>query len=227
MADRADRYVWSDTDIVFGEDDLEGIEIPEDDEPEEETTEKSYTITQSAFLGDLRTLVKSAIEREDTIGRYSFGIRMRELLRSYGLQAYKDGLAQGGVFVDDLDPDDESDYRNVFVDQASYVGSFSDDIYVNKAVTMSNLDMRVNMWGKSLQSFVDSGRVNASANGMFEWQYGMTEHCKDCLRLNGQVHRMKNWYASGWLPRSSTLSCMGYNCKCQLVKTNLKAQGRF
>lgn len=214
---------------VVAADDTAGAEQVVTETPPETppVEQKSFNVTQSAFLGDLRSLVKSAIEREDTIGRYSFGIRMRELLRDYGLQAYKDGMAQGGVFVDELDPDDDSDYQNVFVDQASYVGSFSDDIYVNKAVTMNNLDMRVNMWGKSLQSFVDSGRVNASANGMFEWQYGMTEHCKDCLRLNGQVHRMKNWYSSGWLPRASTLACHGFNCKCQLVKTNLKAQGRF
>lgn len=191
------------------------------------SAEKGYDLTQSLFLQDLRTLVKQAIEKEGVIGRYSFGIRARELLKRYGLQAYKDGMAASGVFVDDLDPEDEGDYRNVFVDQASYIGGFSDDIYVNKAVTLNNLDMRVNAWGKSLQSFVDSGRVAADANGMFQWKYGMTEHCKDCLRLDGQCHRMKSWYASGWLPRASTLDCHGFNCKCQLVKTNLKATGRF
>ena len=175
MADRADRYTWYDDDIVFGEDmpltEDELANLPGEDviEDEDETTEKSYDLTQSLFLQELRSLVKSAIEREDTIGRYSFSIRMRGLLKRYGEQAYKDGLAQGGVFVDELDPEDESDYRSVFVDQASYVGSFSDDIYVSKAVTLNNLDMRVNAWGKSLQSFVDSGRVNASANAMYEW----------------------------------------------------------
>lgn len=188
---------------------------------------KSYAVTQGAFLQDLRTLVKQAIEHDTAVGRYSFGIRMRAMLKRYGEAAYKDGLAQGGVFVDELDSDDEADYRRVVVDQSGYISSFSDDLYVKKAITMNNLDSRVNLWGKSLQAFVDSGQVAANANGMFEWQYGMTEHCPDCLRLNGQIHRMKSWYASGWLPRASTLSCKGFNCACTLVKTNLKARGRF
>lgn len=204
-----------------------GSETPAEMPPTDVKAEKSYAVTQGAFLQDLRTLVKAAVERAETVGRYSFGIRMREMLKRYGLAAYKDGMAQGGVFVDDLDPEDEADYRRVVVDQSGYISSFSDDLYVKKAVTMNNIDQRVNMWGKSLQAFVDSGQVAANANGMFEWQYGMTEHCPDCLRLNGQIHRMKSWYASGWLPRASTLSCKGFNCKCQLVKTSLKAQGRF
>lgn len=229
MVDRADRYVWDEDSIVFGDDiPLEDDEIPEDNEVEETGTgEKSYAITQSTYLQELRSLVKAAIERDTGIGRYSFGIRARELLKRYGLQAYKDGMAAGGVFVDELDPEDETDYQNVFVDQASYIGGLSDSIYVAKDISLNNLDTRVNMWGKSLQSFVDSGRVAADANGMFEWKVGMTEHCKDCQRLNGQIHRMKSWYSSGWLPRASTLSCHGFNCQCQLVKSNMKATGRF
>lgn len=227
MVDRADKYVWADADIVFGEEDLEGIDIPKDDDEPEEETEKSYFTTQAGFLSELRTLVKSAVEGSGYLGRYSFGIRMRELMRDYGLQAYKDGMMQGGVFVDELDDEDDTDYKNVFVDQAQYIGGFSDDLYVKKAITLNNLDMRVNMWGKSLEAFVDSGRVTANANGMYEWKYGMAEHCKDCLRLNGQIHRMKSWYASGWLPRASTLDCHGFNCKCELIKSNEKARGRF
>lgn len=217
---------------VTAGDDTAGAEVVGSETPAEMPSldtkaAKSYAVTQSAFLQDLRSLVKQAIEQEGVIGRYSFGIRMREMLKRYGLSAYRDGMAQGGVFVDELDPDDEADYQRVFVDQSGYISGFSDDIYVKKAVTLNNVDQRVNMWGKSLQSFVDSGQVAANANGMFEWQYGMTEHCKDCLRLDKQVHRMKSWYASGWLPRASTLDCKGFNCKCQLVKSNAKARGRF
>jgi hypothetical protein len=218
---------------VVAADDTAGAEAVGSEAPEEmpstdaKSIEKSYAVTQANFLQSLRALTKQAIEGEGVIGRYSFGIRMRNLLKDYGLRAYKDGMAQGGVFVDALDPEDESDYQKVFVDQAAYVGGFSDDLYVKKAITLNNLDARVNMWGKSLQSFVDSGQLTASANGMYEWKFGMTEHCPDCLRLNGQIHRMKNWYASGWLPRASTLSCKGFNCRCTLVKTNEKARGRF
>lgn len=192
-------------------------------------SEKSYHVTQSGFLSDLRTLVKSAVERESaTLGRYSFGIRMRSLLQRYGLMAYKDGMAQGGVFVDELDPEDEQDYQSVFVDQAGYIGNFSDDIYVKKAVTVNNLDQRVNMWGKSLQAFVDQGVYSADKNGMFIWvRDPLKESCLDCIRLENQIHRFKTWKLSGWLPRSSKLKCWGAECGCRLDKTNLKARGRF
>lgn len=195
--------------------------------PDETTGEKAYTTTESQFLQALRKLTRQAIEKEGVIGRVSFGMRMRNLLKDYGLQAYKDGMAQGGVFVDELDPEEENDYISVFIDQAQYITGFDHDLYVSKTITLDNVDHRVTMWGKSLQAFLDSGRVKADANGMFLWEVGNTEHCPDCLRLNGQVHRMKTWYASGWLPRASLLSCKGYKCQCRLVKTNLKARGRF
>jgi hypothetical protein len=190
--------------------------------------EKSYHTTQSVFLSDLRSLVKSAVEGEGYLGRYSFGIRMRNLLKDYGLLAYKDGMQQGGVFVDELDDEDNNDYQRVFVDQSGYIGSFSDDIYVRKAVTLNNLDTRVAMWGKSLQAFVDSGQVAASANGMYRWETDpLKESCVTCLRMNGQVHRMKAFYANNILPKSSALACRGFLCGCKLVRTSEKARGRF
>lgn len=205
-----------------------GSETPTEMPSTDAKAVKSYAVTQGAFLQDLRTLVKAAVERDSAVGRYSFGIRMREMLKRYGLAAYKDGMAQGGVFVDDLDADDENDYRRVVVDQSGYISSFSDDLYVKKAVTMNNIDMRVNAWGKSLQAFLDQGVYAADKNGMFIWvRDHLKESCLDCKRLENQVHRFKTWKLSGWLPRSSKLKCWGAECGCQLVKSNDKARGRF
>lgn len=204
-----------------------GAETPEETPPVD-TKAKSYAVTQSNYLQELRSLVKAAVEKTGVIGRYSFGIRARDLLKRYGLQAFKDGMFAGGVLVDELDDEDLSDYQKVFVDQASYIGGFSDDIYVNKAVTLNNLDMRVNAWGKSLQAFVDQGLYVADKNGMYIWvRNPLKDSCKDCKRLENQVHRFKTWKLSGYLPRSSKLACWGAECGCELKKSSEKARGRF
>jgi hypothetical protein len=115
----------------------------------------------------------------------------------------------------------------VLVDQNQYINGLADDVYKTKAVNGANAQDRAMMWGKSLQQFTDKGLGSAAANAMFEWRYGLAEHCKDCLRMNGQVHRFKTYEARGILPRANTLACKGYNCKCQLVRTSDKARGRF
>lgn len=189
--------------------------------------QKSYSDTLYAFTNDVRDLLMSASTPNPYLDRRAFTVTMRSFLKNYGLQAYKDGMAQGGVSVDTLDPEDNLDYMTVFVDQSQYINGLADDVYKTKTVNPANAQMRASMWGKSLQSFDDAGMLSADKNGMRIWRYGDTEHCKDCLRLNGQVHRVKTWKARGMLPRSSALACHGFNCKCQLDRTIERARGRF
>lgn len=52
----------------------------------------------------------------------------------------------------------------------------------------------------------------------YRWELGATEkHCKDCLHLNGQIHRASEWRAAGIRPQSPDLECGGWNCDCKLV----------
>jgi hypothetical protein len=189
--------------------------------------QKDYLTTQALFVQDVRDLLVSASTPNTYLDRRAFTTVMRSFLKNYGLQAYKDGLAQGQVYVDTLDPEDNLRYMGVLMDQNQYISGLADDVYKTKSVTPATAQGRAMMWGKSLQQFTDKGMGSAAANGMFEWRYGLAEHCKDCLRLNGQVHRYKTYEARGILPRSSKLFCKGYNCKCQLVRTSDKARGRF
>lgn len=190
-------------------------------------TQKDYSTTQAMFVQDVRDLLLSAISPNPYLDRRAFGVTLRSLLKNYGVQAYKDGMAQGGVYVDTLDPEDMTDATRVFIEQAQYVNGLADDVFKTKVITPETVQNRAMMWGKSLQQFNDAGLVSASANAMYMWQVGLTEHCKDCLRLNGQVHRIRTWKTHNWMPRSSRLSCHGYRCACSLVRTTEKARGRF
>lgn len=194
---------------------------------EDEIKQKAYIVTESGFVQDVRELLLSAIQPDTFLDRRGFGITMRSLLKRYGEQAYKDGLANGGVFVDTLDPEDNAKFLSTYATQAGFIPGLAASVYESKAVTPANADARAQMWTKSLQEFLDDGTLSANANGMFKWQYGLTEHCKDCLRLNGQVHRFKSWKTHGWMPKSNRLTCKGFRCQCQLIRTTEKAKGRF
>jgi hypothetical protein len=100
------------------------------------------------------------------------------------------------------------------------------------------------LWGKSLQLFYDEGLLGASDRRRtipvigvplvagdkqrYIWQIGNTEqHCEDCLRLNGQVHTMKEWKQANWLPKTNRLACKGFRCDCSLIPTDLETKGAF
>jgi len=84
---------------------------------------------------------------------------------------------------------------------------------------VSKIVNRVKLWGASVLSAFSIGQVFSEANSeeKLMWVVGQTDHCSDCLRLNGQVHTADEWAASGWSPQSVDLECRGYYCQCRLV----------
>jgi hypothetical protein len=191
-------------------------------------TQKDYATTQAMFVQDVADLLRSAVTPNPYLDRRAFGVTMRSFLKNYGLKAYKDGLSQGGVNVDTLDPDDNAAYMRVFMEQSQYITGLAEDVFVKKAVTPANAQSRAMMWGKSLEAFDMAGLVSADRNGMRIWRRNLLkDSCVDCIRLEGQVHRVKTWYAHKWLPRSSRLKCFGAYCGCSLEKTTERARGRF
>lgn len=189
---------------------------------------KDYAGTEFMFVQDVRDLLLSAATPNPYLDRRAFGVTMRSLMKNAGLQAYKDGMAQGGVYVNDLDSDDELTYMRTYMAQAQYINGLADDVFVKKAVTPANAANRAQMWGKSLQEFNNAGIMSANANGMFEWRLGATEeHCSTCTRMNGQVHRFKTYQKRGIMPKSSKLQCKGFRCLCSLNRTTEMARGRF
>ena len=72
------------------------------------------------------------------------------------------------------------------------------------------------------------GLGNANRNQRYMWVMNPAkEHCRTCLKLNGQIHRMKEYTQRGLVPQSRALECRGFNCGCALQKTDLPARGRM
>jgi hypothetical protein len=187
------------------------------------TGQKDIASTRQDFIDNIVDLLSTT----DSTSRRRFGIVFRAQLRRLGQQAFADGLADGGV-NEPLDDDDLAQVQHWTISQSAYVSDFADEVY-QKGLTIGEIDSHAEMWAnKALGEMYHQGLLSADRNGVYEWVLGPTEeHCPDCRRLSGQRHRFKEFYARGWIPQSEQLSCHGYHCLCQLVKTSDGARGRF
>lgn len=191
---------------------------------------KALQATRLMFEADFNDLLDGA--RDDDFGRRRFGIVLRDLIRKYGREAYLDGMKDGGVdTVRVLDGDDQAAYRALLAEQSKFVTGFGKVLYREDGITNAQADLKADLWfNKSILPFYDEGRASADANGMYEFAGDDgAESCKDCQRLNGQRHRMKDWTRKGLRPRvdTSAFECGGWLCKHLLVKTTESARGKW
>lgn len=184
------------------------------------TATKDYPATKDAFVDDVAAAISDAASGE--ISKGAFAIRMRAALSKYGKAAYLDGLAEGGVDVSSIPPEDSDAYASILAAQSGYVTD------ARRGITDFNgdADARAKLWEASLNEFYFGGVMSADKNGMYRWELSAAEHCDSCKRLAGQVHRMKDWMSRDLRPKSSELDCkMG--CKCELKKTKGSAKGSY
>lgn len=187
---------------------------------------KAIQSTRVDFEGVVEDALNAALSRAIP-NRTRFGTVMRAHIAKYGRLAMLDGLKDGGVDIEALEPDDQAQATKLIASNSAYVSDLSASLFADPA---PNIDAaaRAGMWAnKTLTEFYNAGLMSADANGMYEWVLGNTEHCDDCQRLSGQKHRLKEWSKSKWLPQSDRLECHGFNCQCRLVKTTGRAKGSY
>jgi HK97 family phage portal protein len=155
-------------------------------------------------------------------------VAFMNLIDVHGNKAARDGFADGGVDAEP-DADEQAEIDTLIREQRQYVNSLLSTLYSDEdSITAAMAEQKPSMWfNKSIYPIYTLALGLADRNGMYEWVYGPTEHCDDCQRLNGQRHRMKDWTRRRLIPKADTLECKGFNCKCNLVRSTGKAQGRF
>lgn len=188
---------------------------------------KQFSTTRAAFVD----LVMDAIQagQTDGISRRRFGTVMRAHLRKSGLEAYRDGLKDGGVPAEDMDARDEAALAEWLRLQSEYVTKFGARVF-SQDLSDAQIRNHAEMWAnKSLRDAYQLGQASANWNGMFVWKLGATkEHCEDCARYAGQIHRMRDWRKKKATPGSEALTCRGYQCLCVLDPApGKRASGRF
>jgi HK97 family phage portal protein len=186
---------------------------------------KDYDATRAEFISNLTDLIRGGLNEE--VSRRRFGTVMRAQLRRLGQMAFQDGLQKGGV-NDPLDEDDLFQVQSWLMKQSEYISSFANEVF-KQGLSELEIESRAQAWAnKSLEQMYQAGLLSADKNGLYVWKLGRTEeHCGDCKRLNGQVHRLKQWYARGWVPKSDRLECQGFNCDCGFERVTEPARGRF
>lgn len=189
------------------------------------TNTKDYDDTRSEFVSRFVALVRAGAA--DEVTRRRFGFVLRGHLQQLGRQAFRDGLAAGGV-QDEMSEEDRAKVALWLKEQSAFVTKFANELY-SKGLPESMVVVRAQIWAnKSLETMYQAGIASADANGMYMWQLGNTEeHCKTCLACAGQVHRMKTWQRTGLMPKAGTLECGGWQCDCSLARTDSRARGRL
>lgn len=202
-------------------------EAPVMGDDDEVVQQKDFDNTEFQFARDYYAAAMAGVDKSQD--RRRLGIILRALITRYGRQFMMDGLLDGGVMVDVLEGDDKRTFDAWVRRQSAFVTNFANNLYrdnIDEAQVKTHIDMWVN---KSMREIYLAGVESADRNGLYMWQLGPTEeHCRDCSTLNGQVHRMKAYIASGFLPGAEQLECKGYQCKCKLQKVSgVRAHGRW
>lgn len=108
------------------------------------------------------------------------------------------------------------------------ISGLTDDLYTGRYVgNVEGIAGRLDMWMNMAVGIYSLGQTYRRDEPYYAWRYGPTEHCVDCLRLNGQVHTASAWRASGWVPRSYGLTCKGLYCQCSYVESIGPEIGNF
>jgi hypothetical protein len=59
----------------------------------------------------------------------------------------------------------------------------------------------------------------------YTWHVGNTEHCVDCLALDGVTLTASEWAGLGIRPQSPDLACGGWRCQCSRTNDGLPSDG--
>lgn len=177
---------------------------------------KSYEDTEADFENSIMAIIGSA--QQDEVSRAKFGGQMRRICRLSGLQAFRDGLNDGGVDPESLSPEQLAIFRDWQDETSGYISDFGSEIF-HVGITPDDVRLRTDYWSnKTLTDIYYRGLVQAAPYKLYRWQYGDTDHCQTCKDNNGQVKSLKDWQTQG-MPQSSQLTCKGFNCACELLPT--------
>jgi hypothetical protein len=145
-------------------------------------------------------------------------------VQSYLREAWLEGAARCGILPGELSAIEESELLNFVYTQQAFTGRLMRDVYRNRQAVGGKLDpflSRATLWVNRYHHARQLGKQMACADRKMIWRLGPTgEHCADCARADGRVHRASIWKKYGWEPGSHRLACRGFNCSCTLEITD-------
>ncbi len=187
-------------------------------------SDKALADTQSAFKLEFTRLVQ--LVQAGSLSEIAVKPALRLELIQRGTDAFIDGLKEGGSEQTELGEEGRKILSIWRAEQRHFLNKFVKEIFA-KDFLPQQIANRADMWvNKSLNTMFYQGLRVANKEQRYMWVVDvLKEHCITCLKLNGQIHRMKTYLSRNLLPQASTLVCGGFNCGCRLQKTQEKARG--
>jgi hypothetical protein len=190
-------------------------------------TEKSLRDTQQSFESVFVRLVNQT-STGDISNRALVGQILRQQLQLHGEDIWIEGQRAGGNVEAVIDKEAERAIANWRAEQSPFITKFVKELF-SQEFTSKQILSRASMWvNKSLNPLYYKSLDAASGNSRWMWVVNpVKEHCDTCVKMNGQIHKMKDYIKSGILPQSPKLECGGYQCGCNLVQSDLPSRGTF
>lgn len=190
---------------------------------------KAIDDTRSAYVDEIKAAIQDGIDR--VVTKASTAARVRGVVTRFGKLAYTDGLEAGGVSADDLSEDDTLKINDLNVADSTYVSNLVDEIYSESGLS-GTAENRALKWQSTLDAFYYAGLASADGNGMYRFDGdGGKESCFTCKRLEGQIHRLKDWERKQLRPGvdHDNFECGTFrpNCSHDLVRVAGKASGNW
>jgi hypothetical protein len=199
---------------------------PQDAETVDDT-EKALRDTRQSFE-DVFVRIVNQTNLSDVGSRALVGQILRQQLQSHGEDVWLDGQRSGGNETAVIDKDAERSIAVWRAQQSPFVSKFTKELF-SKEFTSKEIISRARMWvNKSLNPLYYKSLDAAAGNSHWMWVVNpVKEHCETCVKMNGQIHKMKDYIKSGVLPQSPKLECGGYQCGCSLTPSDLPSRGTF
>ncbi len=199
----------------------------EDAEPADESGGmKDYAAVRADFIDSLTDLFAA----KDDLTRRQLAAGLRSTLRSAGLQAFQEGLAAGGALPESLSKKELQAFRDWQAEQSAYVTNLGSALYKDD-VALNDARAKAELWAhNSLDSIKFTGETLAAPLKRKKWVLNLRKAtkkpCDDCIRLNGQVHTVRDWDAAGVTPYNGKTKC-AQGCGCGFEDTDEPISGSF
>ena len=153
---------------------------------------------------------------------------LRGQLQQAGERVWVDGLQEGGATDITITEEATKAIASWRAQQNDFIKNYVFRLF-EKDTTPEQAASSAQMWvNKSLKNLFHTALGAADANQLWMWVMDpIKEHCSTCLRMNGQVHTMKEYLKTGIIPQSEALACGGYRCGCKLIKSDGPSRGRI
>ena len=147
--------------------------------------------------------------------------------QTYLSEAWAVGARRCGIAMTELTETERSERINFILTQQAFAGRLMREVYQHRERVGGSVApylARATIWAQRYHHAVQLAQQMACADRKAVWVYGDTlEHCDDCRKAEGRVHRRSIWQKYGWMPGSRSLSCGGWRCDCRLEDTDQPA----